>query len=76
MPLKMETIQCSETSAISTQTPGNHPKENLLHLTRGESLKSNFFIFPLPVLKAVFEKFNNSTWTLWDMPGDHELSVP
>jgi hypothetical protein len=33
LPLKMEPIQCSETSAISTQKPGKQPKENLLHLT-------------------------------------------
>jgi hypothetical protein len=29
LPLKMEPIQCSETSAISTQTPGKTPKENI-----------------------------------------------
>jgi hypothetical protein len=29
LPLKMEPIQRSETSAISTQTPGKHPKENI-----------------------------------------------
>jgi hypothetical protein len=29
LPLKMEPIQCSETSVISTQTPGKHPKENI-----------------------------------------------
>jgi hypothetical protein len=29
LPLKMEPIQCPETSAISTQTPGKHPKENI-----------------------------------------------
>jgi hypothetical protein len=38
--LKMEPIHCSETSAISTQTPGKHPKENIFHLTHGKSLKS------------------------------------
>jgi hypothetical protein len=32
LPLKMEPIECSETSAISIQTPGKHPKENILHL--------------------------------------------
>jgi hypothetical protein len=37
--LKIEQIQCSETSAISTETPGKHPKE-IFHLTHGESLKS------------------------------------
>jgi hypothetical protein len=36
----MEPIQCSETSAISTETPGKHPKEIIFHLTHGESLKS------------------------------------
>ena len=25
---KMEQIECSETSAYTNQTPGNHPKEN------------------------------------------------
>jgi hypothetical protein len=28
----MEPIECSETSAISTQTPGKHPKENILQV--------------------------------------------
>jgi hypothetical protein len=28
--MKMEPIEGSETSAISTQTPGKHPKENIL----------------------------------------------
>ena len=28
LPLKMEQIECSETSAYINQTPGNHPKEN------------------------------------------------
>jgi hypothetical protein len=40
LPLKMEPIQCSETSAISIQTSGKHPKENILYFTHGESLKS------------------------------------
>ena len=28
--MKMELIEVSETSAISTVTPGNYPKENIL----------------------------------------------
>jgi hypothetical protein len=36
----MELIEGSETSAISNQTPGKHPKENILHVKHGESLKS------------------------------------
>ena len=39
-PLKMEQIECSETSAYINQTPGNHPKENKQHSEHGESLKS------------------------------------
>jgi hypothetical protein len=40
LPKKMEPTEGSETSAISNQTPGKHPKENILHVKRGESLKS------------------------------------
>jgi hypothetical protein len=32
LPKKTEEIECSETSAIINQTPGNHPKEDLLIL--------------------------------------------
>jgi hypothetical protein len=35
----MEQIECSETSAIINQTPGNHPKEDILYSKHGESLK-------------------------------------
>jgi len=38
--LKMEPIVSAETSAIRTQTPGNYPKRNKLHLEHGESLKT------------------------------------
>jgi len=38
--MKMELIEGSETSAISNVTPGNYPKENILHIEQGESLKS------------------------------------
>jgi len=30
LPMKMERIECSETSAFSTQTPGRYPKEKAL----------------------------------------------
>jgi len=33
-------VEGSETSAISFVTPGNCPKENILHTGHGESLKS------------------------------------
>jgi len=40
LPMKMEPIVSSKTSAIRTQTPGNYPKRNKLHLEHGESLKT------------------------------------
>ena len=40
LPLKMEQIECSETSAYINQMPGNHPKENKQHSEHGESLRS------------------------------------
>jgi len=42
--MKMEPIVSSETSAIRTQTPGNYPKRNKLHLEHGESLKTRRII--------------------------------
>ena len=38
--MKMVPIVSSETSVIRTQTPGNYPKRNKLHLEHGESLKT------------------------------------
>jgi hypothetical protein len=29
LPMKMEQIECSETSAYKNQTPGNYPEENI-----------------------------------------------
>ena len=40
LPMEMEPIVSSETSAIRTQTPGNYPKRNNLHLEHGESLRT------------------------------------
>jgi len=40
LPMKMEPTVSSEMSAIRTQTPGNYPKRNILHLEQGESLKT------------------------------------
>jgi len=38
--MEMEPIVSSETSAIRTQTPGNYPKRNNLHLEHGENLRT------------------------------------
>ena len=40
LPMKMEQIWCSETSAYIIQTPGNYPKGNITYSEHGESLKS------------------------------------
>jgi len=40
--MKMEPIVSSETSATKSQTPGNYPKRNKLHLQHGESLRTRF----------------------------------
>jgi hypothetical protein len=40
LPMKMESVEGSETSGIRTKTPGKYPKENILHIEHGESLKS------------------------------------
>ena len=45
--MKMEPIVSSETSAIRTQTPGNYPKRNKLHLDHGESLKTRMMSLAL-----------------------------
>jgi len=41
----MEPIVSSETSAIRTQTPGNYPKRNNLHLEHGESLRTKPLLY-------------------------------
>jgi len=46
--MKMEPIVSSETSAIRTQTPGNYPKKNKLHLEHGESLKIRRYLLHSP----------------------------
>ena len=40
LPMKMEQIECSETSAYIIQKTGNYPKENIIYSEHGESLKS------------------------------------
>ena len=39
--MKMEQIECSETSAYNNQTPGKYPKEYIQDSKHGESLKSS-----------------------------------
>jgi len=43
LPMKMEQMECFETSAYKIETPGNSPEESIQHLEHGESLKSGIF---------------------------------
>ena len=45
-PMKMELIECSETSANHNRTPGKYPKEYIQDSKHGESLKSSSLISP------------------------------
>ena len=45
--MKMEQIECCETSTYAIETPGNYPKENIQYSEHSESLKSRivFYLF-------------------------------
>jgi len=51
--MKMELIECSETSTIRTQTPWSYPKENILHIDQGESLKSRKIKRPIVIVPSL-----------------------
>ena len=58
LPMKMEPTVSSEASAIRTQTPGNYPKRNKLHLEHGESLKTRIhWIFLTAGPEVIVTKF-------------------
>ena len=40
LPMKLETIECSETSEYKIETPGNYPEESIQHSEHGETFKS------------------------------------
>jgi hypothetical protein len=58
----MEPIDGSETSAISNQTPGKHPKENLLHVKQGESLKLRKFQFGFQLDEFFLTSYSKFKW--------------
>jgi len=45
LPMKMEPIVSSETSAIRTQTPGNYPKSNNLRTIHSKFSKGYIYIY-------------------------------
>ena len=62
LPMKMEPIVSSETSAIRTQTPGNYPKRNKLHLEHGESLKTQIdatYCFIILMIGSIYRVIQN-----------------
>jgi hypothetical protein len=62
----MKLIEGSETSAISNQTPGKHPKENILRVKHGESLKSrNKTIFNLYTLVGLLSTAESDRAVPW-----------
>ena len=54
--MKMEPIVSSEMSAIKSQTPGNYPKRNKLHLQHGESLRTlmNFIVNNQETIQTIY----------------------
>jgi len=69
LPMKMEPIKCSETSAFSTQTPGRCPKENALHIKHGESLKSRRPSFSRTIMHP-YVKYAACTTAVYVKPED------
>jgi hypothetical protein len=48
--MKMEQIECSETSAYKIQTPGHHPEENIQNAILHSSIMENPFFHSLGTL--------------------------
>jgi len=51
--MKMEQTECSEKSEYKIRTPGNHPKESILHSEHGECLKSRMLNVLTRLIKFV-----------------------
>jgi len=71
--MKMEPIEVSETSAFRTQTPGNYPKENILHKEHGKSLKRSlaciFFKVSVVILRQLISTSNSELISLEEFLG-------
>ena len=76
LPMKMEPIVSSETSAIRTQTLGNYPKRNKLHLEHGESLKTRLKlrVFENMVLRKIFGPRRDEVTGEWRRLHNEELN--
>jgi hypothetical protein len=66
--MKMEQIECSETSAYNIQTPENHPEENIQHFY----LFIFIYLFDPQSEYTGFHKLmcwqeSTSLWTVWNV---------
>ena len=68
--MKIEQIECSETSAYKIETPENHPEESIQLSEHGESLKSRNenFAFMFIVKSACFGEVH-SYWLYYNIVG-------
>ena len=76
MPMKMEMIEGSETSAYINQTPGNYPKGNLLYSVHGESLKSGKYLEEYMVLNMKTGNWKSRTNRELEEMSKGENTVP
>jgi hypothetical protein len=75
----MEQTECSETSAFTTQMPGNYPKETTQHSKHGESLKSRINLVHskhtyLPMKMEQTERFETSAFKI-QTPGNYPKEI-
>jgi len=75
--MKMEPIVSSETSAIITQTPGNYPKRNNLHLEHGESLRTRLINSFILITTHTCSQAHSQqrTLTQHDMLPQHPINI-
>ena len=64
-PLKMEQIECSETSAYINHTPGNHPKENKQQDSRRLQIRSFviYAVFQVLLQRSYRRREGNNMYT-------------
>jgi hypothetical protein len=71
--MKMEQIECSETSAYKIQTPGNHPEENIQHKEK-KCLQNILSPIQINVLISKDKAIPLQAWT--GLEGSRRLRLP
>jgi hypothetical protein len=69
--MKMEQIECSETSAYKIQTPGNHPEENIQNSNSFSISRWDIFYNHLKWNVITFRKFD----VLYKINYKHKLEI-